>query len=359
VGLHTLKRRGLGGDLRELREHAPGDPFKHIAWKATARTGRLMVRDLDRETLVTHWILVDLGPSMRRGRPGATRLDFAIDLAAGYARAALEAGDRVGLLTYDGRIVAEVKPNDGPVHRLRLIEPLLEATAPIDEDLTELTDSELVAQVGAYLLHQEGVQTRLQTTPPIDDPSWSWLASSPTGELYDLRLLYRAVKRALGDKPPGLERISAASQDLARLRLYCRLRGVELPARRASEAGRRARGLARALERAVAGRGTQRILVLSDLQGLEGDLDEVGRALRLARRRGHPLTCAAPSARFFSESNPGPAGDELVDERLAEIAAWDTERRERAAVRRVAALGLRVVPIAPSSGAEFLTAVPE
>src|SRR5262249_40476243 len=90
LGLPATRLRGLGGDLRELRDHAPGDPFKQIAWKATARTGKLMVRDLDRETMVTHFILVDVGPSMRLGRAGATRLDFAIELAAGYARAALE-----------------------------------------------------------------------------------------------------------------------------------------------------------------------------------------------------------------------------------------------------------------------------
>ena len=32
--------RGEGDDLRELREHQPGDPFRKIAWKASARRGR-------------------------------------------------------------------------------------------------------------------------------------------------------------------------------------------------------------------------------------------------------------------------------------------------------------------------------
>src|SRR5207245_762676 len=83
------------------------DPFKQIAWKATARTGKLMVRDLDRETMVTHWLLVDVGGTMRDGRPGQARLDLAVDVAAAYARGALEAGDRVALVTFDGRIVGE------------------------------------------------------------------------------------------------------------------------------------------------------------------------------------------------------------------------------------------------------------
>jgi uncharacterized protein (DUF58 family) len=349
LGLHALRRRGLGGDLRELREHAPGDPFKQIAWKATARTGRLMVRDLDRETMVTHHLLVDLAATMRRGRPGSTKLDLAVDLATAYARSALEAGDRVGLLTFDGRVITEVKANDGPVHRLRLIEPLLEAMTPVDEDLTELTDGELVAAVARYLQHQEGTDARLRKTPPIDDPIWGYLATAPTGELYDLRILFRAVNTSLGETKLLPH---ASTPELARLRLFCRRRGIELPYRRALPAGGRARGLAAALERVARGRGTQRIVVISDLEELDVGLDHVARTLRLSRSRGHHLVCAAPSSWRFGA--PGEAGER--ERAAAEIQAWDDRRRERLAARRLGALGVRVVPVGPGDAAGVLLA---
>ena len=35
---------GGGTELKELREMQPGDPFKQIAWKASARRGRWLVR---------------------------------------------------------------------------------------------------------------------------------------------------------------------------------------------------------------------------------------------------------------------------------------------------------------------------
>ena len=43
---HGLIRPGFvpPREIRELREHMPGDPFKKIAWKASARRGRLLVR---------------------------------------------------------------------------------------------------------------------------------------------------------------------------------------------------------------------------------------------------------------------------------------------------------------------------
>lgn len=76
VGQHRVRRRGLAGELRELREHAHGDPFKYIAWKATARRGKLMVRDLDNELVATHALCVDVGAAMRSGPRGKTALDW-------------------------------------------------------------------------------------------------------------------------------------------------------------------------------------------------------------------------------------------------------------------------------------------
>jgi uncharacterized protein (DUF58 family) len=321
-----------------------------------------MVRDLDRETMITHFLLVDLGATMREGRPGETRLDLAVDLAHAYAKGALEAGDRVGLLTFDGRIVGETKPNDGPVHRLRLLEPLMEAMNLVDEDLTELTDSELVAAVARYLLLQEGVDARVSRTPTIDDPAWAHLATAPSGELYDLRVLHRALSGSLREPSRALPR--ASSPELARLRLYCRLRGIELPFRRTPSAGQRARGLAAALERAATGRGTQRILVLSDLEGLDDGIEHVQRAVRLARRRGHHLLCATPSTAPMAMPRPLPSTFGAVAELFTaperdpavEILGWDERRRERAARRRLAALGVRVVSVGAGDPSALLHA---
>ncbi len=354
MGPQSLRMRGLGGDIRELREHAPGDPFKNIAWKATARTGKLMVRDLDRETMVTHWLLVDVASTMREGHPGQARLDLAVDVAAAYARGVLEAGDRVALLTFDGRIVGEARPNDGPVHRLRIVERLMESMSVVDEDLTELSDSELVAVVARYLLLQEGLDARLRKTPPIDDPAWSHVAASPTGDLYDLKIVLPAVSAALTRAKVTPQTTAATGGELAPLRAFCRLRGIELPYRRAPDAGRRARGLGAALERAAAARGSQRIVVISDLQGLE-DLGPVPRALRLIRKRGHRLLVAVPQARIVTPTG----ADAGAAARAAEIFGWHERRREHAAERRLLALGVRVVPFAADNvAALFARAAP-
>src|SRR5262249_29343180 len=110
VGLHHVRRRGLSGELREIREHTHGDPFKFIAWKATARRQQLMVRDLENEIVTTHVVLLDVGAGMRSGSLGRSPLDWACDAAAALAKVALGNSDRIGLVGFDTRPLVELAP---------------------------------------------------------------------------------------------------------------------------------------------------------------------------------------------------------------------------------------------------------
>jgi hypothetical protein len=85
AGQRTVRQVGLGSDLREIREHIPGDPFKRIAWKATARMRKLMVREFESEIVVTHWLLLDVSSTMRAGGPGRSKLDYGLSLCAGFS----------------------------------------------------------------------------------------------------------------------------------------------------------------------------------------------------------------------------------------------------------------------------------
>src|SRR5690606_25684888 len=94
---------------------------------------------------------------MRGGEPGRRKIDFAVEAAAAEARRTLDAGDRIGLLTVDGRVLGHVAPNDGRPQMLRVFEALLDATEAVDEDLTDIDDDEVVAVVGRYVRQQDGV----------------------------------------------------------------------------------------------------------------------------------------------------------------------------------------------------------
>jgi uncharacterized protein (DUF58 family) len=308
VGQHHVRRRGVSGELRELREHSHGDPFKFIAWKATARRGQLMVRDLENEIVTTHIVMIDAGGGMRAGAVGRTPLDWASDSAAALAKAANSNGDRIGLVGFDTRTVVELAADTGYHHYLQLVDKLLDLRSIVDEDLTDVTAGELVALVARYLAHQEAIDVRVKLPPPLDDPRWSTIQAGPDGQLYDVaatgRLCRRLIDLMIGHEKAKDKRARAlpvveSDSQLAPLRQLCRLRGVELPYRMSWEHGKRAAGLAAAVERAVANGRPDVVILISDLAGFAEDEARAIRAIARLRKAAGSVVVLAPSPNAF------------------------------------------------------------
>lgn len=357
-GLHQIRQRGLAGELRELREHNHGDPFKNIAWKATARHRKLMVRDLENEIVRTHQFLVDIGGSMRNVTSGENTLNYAIGMISSLAKLALDSGDRVGAITFDSRIYSQVPVGEGRHHYLKIIDRLIETNSVVDEDLTDMTNSELVAAVARYLSHQESVDVRIFRAPPLDAPDWAHIQAGPKGELYDLRALDRvivALLKTMGRSGTGGHPVAPqwwASQVhvgadtppiMSRLRLFARLRGIELPYRLDHEFGRRATGLSEALRKVATGPRADNTIIFSDMAGLLEAPDACIRDLARARRGGRQLVAIVPFAPDFYD--PGASAAALL---VSEV----LEREERMRLQRVRQLlvrsGVPMVPLGPS-----------
>ena len=347
VGTRLLRQRGLGSDLREIREHIPGDPFKNIAWKATARTRKLMVRELESEILVTHWLLLDISSTMRSQRPGRAKLDYGLGLCAALARIALDAGDRVGMLTFDHRIYSQVKPGDGQDQLYRLVERLIELNNVVDEDLTDPTDQELISSVAEYLAYQEGAAVSVRGKLPDGvSPGEAGVLQGMRGQLFNAEALTRHMREGIekrADKiPRGWQRGIVASSEEARLmRLFCRLSGLEIPYRQHSPLVSKERGMAEALQRAGASRRSQFIVLVSDLEEISEDRMVLD-AMRLARRRGHGIVVVAPSTPDFFPEAHSPHG-----RRVAAIFSARSRRKRALMANRIESLGVPVLTAGP------------
>ncbi len=323
-GLQGRRRRlrGPGTDIRELRDHRPGDAFRSIAWKASARLGRLVVKEFDADLTLSIYVALDVSASMRAGVPGQAAIDRAVTLAYTLAHVLAERRHRLGLVTFDRGVHAFLPPAVGSRATHAFVDELLDVHAVVHEAQTLVTDGELVARVGSYLERQKGVPVRRPGSRPRGAAEYD---PDAVFAFVDEELARRARVAASRVQPPAL----AASPDFAALRQYARLHGIELPVRVGSAPGDKARGLTRAIERVLAGgAGPHVVLVLSDLYDVVEPRPFL-RALALARARRHRLVLLVPDAAPDAE---GPLDPLAL--RLSALAD-DSARAQRAALVRV------------------------
>jgi uncharacterized protein (DUF58 family) len=95
-------------DIREVRAYVAGDEVRHLHWKATARTGQLMIRDYADPHLPRFTVLLDNRPEIRT----SAEFDEAVELAASLVVAAAGADHRCQLLTPSGLDVSSDSGSD-------------------------------------------------------------------------------------------------------------------------------------------------------------------------------------------------------------------------------------------------------
>jgi uncharacterized protein (DUF58 family) len=206
--------RGEGSDLRELREHMPGDPFRRIAWKASAKRGQLLVRDFEREERDVVWIVLDVSVELWAGPLGRAPLDFAIDEAASIATRHLGRGDRVGLIIFASTRRATIPPDQGPGHGQKLSHALLIASATHDSNRSDLDEADVALRVLEHLrpLDSRGLSDlrrgdldKLAQRAETMRARAPFAAVSPEGRSARERMLRRYLASYGIDSPPRSE----------------------------------------------------------------------------------------------------------------------------------------------------------
>ncbi|HII67030.1 MAG TPA: DUF58 domain-containing protein [Thermococcaceae archaeon] len=92
VGPLPSPRIGEGVEFHAIREYQPGDPFKVINWKATAKIGKIMSNEYESERKVDVIIVLDAGYL------GANVIDYSVRAAASLMLDSLKNGTSFGLL---------------------------------------------------------------------------------------------------------------------------------------------------------------------------------------------------------------------------------------------------------------------
>lgn len=124
LGQHASRSRGAGLEFAQYRAYEPGDEPRRIDWKLYARSDRYFVREAERDSPLTAWLIIDATASMRQAdiaRPDVSKLDAAKAIAACAIELALRQGDRFGLIALGGSTQLLVPAGAGPRQRDRCL----------------------------------------------------------------------------------------------------------------------------------------------------------------------------------------------------------------------------------------------
>jgi uncharacterized protein (DUF58 family) len=263
------KQRGDGSELFELREHLPGDSFRRIAWKASAKRGKLVVKEFEREERDVVMLVLDASVELWSGPMGGAPLDRAIDVAATVAIHHLERGDLVGLSIVGARELARLEPDHGRGQASKISVALMEHTGVLDADRCGWDESDIAVQVTEHLR-------------PLDPRAISDLRRNRIDKL---------VKRAsgmLGHAPFARPEPQGRTNRDSRLRHYAACFGMCVPPRLEPDRGRTTAALCKVLLEVSQGRRKKRgnrpsvvhVIAPPPAEGTGADLEKVARKLR-------------------------------------------------------------------------------
>jgi uncharacterized protein (DUF58 family) len=213
---------GSGGLVpEEIRQYVPGDALDQIDWNATARLQSPHVREFETETDRKTVIAVDHSDAMGLGPEGETMLDYAREVALGYARAAESFDDPLGLYSIgDQSITTRQRPSSSPMgyrhvrNALHGLEPTAPETFPspigdASDRLTRPSDARSAAQrlgqadsafaeaVSPFLEDTEAYVHRIESDPLFE--SVRRILAETSGELWLVLLTTDTGRNRLRD----------------------------------------------------------------------------------------------------------------------------------------------------------------
>jgi uncharacterized protein (DUF58 family) len=124
AGMRRARPPGASTAFAGLREYVRGDDVRRVSWTATARRDRPVVVEVEAERGQQVVIALDCGRLMTAPAGDLDKLDHAVNAALMLAWVAQAYGDRVGLMTFDDRVIDFIKPERGATQLRRITEAL-------------------------------------------------------------------------------------------------------------------------------------------------------------------------------------------------------------------------------------------
>lgn len=162
LGDHQVNRPGDGFDFFALRDYAPGDTMRRINWKASARTGRMLVNQMERTTAAEVTVFIDGRAIVNVGAEETSPRVLVARTAVSFVDFLYKSKDNARVIIYTDH-VREIEPQ--PAERMIPF---------ISEQMAELQpkgDYPLVEAVRQVLPSLRPNTPVIIISPLIDDPT--------------------------------------------------------------------------------------------------------------------------------------------------------------------------------------------
>ena len=124
TGLHRSPYHGFSVEFAEHRQYMPGDPIRHIDWKAFGKTDRFYIKEFEEETNLKAHILLDASGSMAYRSDGISKLEYGRYLSAALTYLMLKQQDAVGLTVFASGIRSYLPPRSARTHLHTILKEL-------------------------------------------------------------------------------------------------------------------------------------------------------------------------------------------------------------------------------------------
>ncbi|SNQ41946.1 DUF58 domain-containing protein [Cellulophaga lytica] len=134
-GMKKIRRIGHTQEFEQIKEYVPGDDFRTINWKATAKSNQLMVNQYQDEKSQPIYSVIDTGRVMKMPFNGLKLLDYAINSTLAFSNVALKKNDKTGMISFSKNIETFLPAVQKPTYLNSILEKLYNIS-------TEYTDSD-------------------------------------------------------------------------------------------------------------------------------------------------------------------------------------------------------------------------
>lgn len=104
AGIRRRRQLGHSMEFEQIKTYVPGDDYRTVNWKATARAGNWMVNNYIEEKSQQIYCVIDKGRAMKMPFEGLSLLDYAVNASLVLSDIAIRNQDAAGLVTFSDRI---------------------------------------------------------------------------------------------------------------------------------------------------------------------------------------------------------------------------------------------------------------